>query len=191
MASWMYNSLAYTKLPSIDLVAVDREPHIYIVYYTYASRPYLFYSLINRNWHQPTLVISLLLLRQQELWSGPGSPQAWLNSRQHKTASSYGPASLVPERTDAAALFKKFLTKTRPWVVDNLIINGFCARDQQRAATHLLQRPCDCPLPAGTFANTNSNEEGGCFVGCPTLAMEEISKHMTHSTWNDESRLIM
>lgn len=42
MASWMYNSLAYTKLPSIDLVAVDREPHIYIVYYTYASRPLCF-----------------------------------------------------------------------------------------------------------------------------------------------------
>ena len=46
-----------------------------------------------------------------------------LNSRNHKTSSSYGPASLVLEGSDVA-LFKDYLTKTRPGVTSSSSTNS-------------------------------------------------------------------
>ena len=85
---------------------------------------YLFCCLVYRNWQRVGLAITLTIAEAtRDCAVNRANSKLVLNLRNHKTSSSYGPASLVLEGSDVA-LFKDYLTKTRPGVTTSSSTNS-------------------------------------------------------------------
>lgn len=149
---------------------------------------YLFCSLVYRNWQRPGPAIALTIAEAtRDCAVGRADGKLVLNSRTHKTSASYGPASLVLEGSDVD-LFKKFLTVTRPGVTtssttDSVLVTGrgqplTSYRDHVNALCRKFHLgPMPTPTQMRKVGASSAVQQN---VG--QSAMEEISKHMTHSS---------
>ena len=150
---------------------------------------YIFCCLTYKNWQRPGVAINLTL---EEAGKARRVDEKFvIHCRQHKTASTYGPAVLVLDDEDAK-YFKCYIDVVRSTIQGGrdsselalLTYNGRPLTHYQDLLASLTSRLGIKPLPnitairkaGATTAVQQSSKEG----------MEVISGHMCHSTSTSE-----
>ena len=147
---------------------------------------YLFCAMVYKNWQR--LGPAIMLTIEEAEWDVAvtrDDGKLVLHSKCHKTSTTYGPASLVLEGTDDF-VFKEFLSKARPTVQtdsDTVLVTSrgrplthyryLVASLCRRFELEELPTPTEVRKSGATLAVDQQSDQA---------TMEELGKHMTHST---------